>query len=624
LTGARFAVTTGGLDPVATVAEDIPLLESADMIGAVMVRHRLAQAVPTAPPRRSARRGRASSGVVRVLTLLFVAAIVFSPIAGNAVAESAFASLLGTSANVRPPRAEVVDQAPAPFVTGTVWEDTTKRNGTFDNNEVGLAGVTIIVERVDVPGGPFACTTGTGVGGLNINPTDSNGRYRCEVPAFGEYRVSITMPSEFEATTSRERRVSISTLQGATANFGLAHLDTRIRTVGGLVFLDCNENGIQDLQVEFDRRPSNGSYEVTLERLDGRNSQTPSSTRQSRYSFDNLESGSYVVSLRISDSRFKATTSTRREVTIGTTFGAVADFGLIDLGNNSDCARAARETATVVLGTATAVEATSAAVVATAVSRGGAPGGPVLPPQTATAVAQAAAATAARLPTSTAIPTATPIPTARLERTYPRSARFVMQAIARFPDGRRIDMLAEGALIGLETIIFQDAGQRVGSEQLSMRIKRNERVDDIVVTAQEAYRQRDSDDFWRTVPYAEVRNELGSLRPSTPSSRSAASAGARRAARPSSMAWSPATSSARSTPSASGRPASGRSTPAVAVARPHPPSRAVADWPPAAGSSRPAPRLRRPASPRRTPGGPAPSPSTRRSRSRPGSGSKTA
>ena len=315
--------------------------------------------------------------------------------------------------------------------------------------------------------------------------------------------------------------MSVSSLQGATANFGLAHLDTRIRTVGGLVFLDCNENGIQDLQVEFDRRPPTGAYEVTLERLDGRNSQTPTTSRQNRYSFDSLDSGSYVVSLRISDARFKATTSTRREVTIGTTFGAVADFGIVDTSSNSACARAANETATVVLGTATAVagntatavEATSAAVVATAVARGGAPGGPVLPPQTATAVAAAAAATAARLPTSTAIPTATPIPTARLERAYPRSARFTMQAIARYPDGRRIDMLAEGALIGLETIIFQDAGQRVGSEQLSMRIKRNERVDDIVVTAQEAYRQRDSDDFWRSVPYAEVRNELGLLAP---------------------------------------------------------------------------------------------------------------
>ena len=74
-------------------------------------------------------------------------------------------------------------------------------------------------------------------------------------------------------------------------------------------------------------------------------------------------------------------------------------------------------------------------------------------------------------------------------------------------------MLAEGALIGLEIYVFQDAGQRVGSEQVSMRIKRNEQVDDIVVTAQDAYRQRSTDELWRKVTYDEVRNELGLLAP---------------------------------------------------------------------------------------------------------------
>jgi hypothetical protein len=74
-------------------------------------------------------------------------------------------------------------------------------------------------------------------------------------------------------------------------------------------------------------------------------------------------------------------------------------------------------------------------------------------------------------------------------------------------------MLAEGALIGLETLVFQDQGQRVGSEQLSMRIKRNEQVDDIVVTANDAYRQRQTDELWRKVNYDEVRNDLGLLAP---------------------------------------------------------------------------------------------------------------
>jgi hypothetical protein len=560
------------------------------MIGAVIRRHRLAQAARAVPPRAPRSRGGSPTGFARVLVLLIVAAIVFSPIAGNVAAESTtFAGLFGSSANVHVPRQDgVVNQATGGFVSGTVWDDTKIRNGNIDDNEPGLAGVTIIVERVDIPSGPLACTTG--VGG-NINPTDASGRYRCEGLAPGEYRVTVTIPAEYEATTARQRQVTVTTTQGGTANFGLGHLDTRIRTIGGIVFLDCNENGIQDLQVEFDRRPSTGDYEITLERIDGRNALTPTTNRQNRFSFDNLDSGTYLVALRISDARLRATTTTRREVTIGTTFGANVDFGVFDTSGNSDCARAANQTATVVLGTATAqanrtatvVDATSQAVVATAISRGGGatgPNGQPLPPATASAVAAAATGTAARftaVPTATAIPTATPIPTARLERAYPRSARFLMQAIARYPDGRRIDMLAEGALIGLETIIFQDSGQRVGSEQLSMRIKRNERVDDIVVTAQDAYRQRDTDDFWRAVAYDEVRNELGLLAPLDAIVALRCIARGQEGGRLSWTAPSRTTSSAKWTRSASGRPASGRSTAAVAAAarRRSPPSPAA-------------------------------------------------
>jgi len=38
-------------------------------------------------------------------------------------------------------------------------------------------------------------------------------------------------------------------------------------------------------------------------------------------------------------------------------------------------------------------------------------------------------------------------------------------------------------------------------------------VDDVVVTAQDAYRQRQSDEFWRLVQYDEIRNDLGLLAP---------------------------------------------------------------------------------------------------------------
>src|SRR5262249_12487677 len=148
-------------------------------------------------------------------------------------------------------------------------------------------------------------------------------------------------------------------------NFGLGHLDPRIRVIGGVVFLDCNQNGIQDLQVEFDNRPRSGSYNIRLERTDGSNSLSPSSTRNNRYSFDNLDSGTYVVTLTGSDATRRATPGPRREVTTGNTFGAVVDFGVMDLRGNSDCAQAAAATAPQVQATAVVnANQTATAVVA--------------------------------------------------------------------------------------------------------------------------------------------------------------------------------------------------------------------------------------------------------------------
>ncbi|MFN8634084.1 MAG: SdrD B-like domain-containing protein [Chloroflexota bacterium] len=450
--------------------------------------------------------------LTRLFTLLVVVGLVLSALPGEDAA--ALPAAANPTATPRPASSQSAGVRPAaaaaPYIAGTVWDDTRIRNGTLDDNELGLASVTVTFESLDTPGLVFACagsTTPTAV-------TDANGRYRCDGLVAGLYRVSITIPTEYEATTPRQREVS-ATIDGGIANFGVGHLDPRIRVIGGIVFLDCNENGIQDLPVEFDDRPPNGSFNIRLERIDGTNSRSPTSTRNNRYSFDDLDSGTYVVTLTISDNNLKATTGTRREVTIGTTFGAVVDFGVLDFGQNSRCARSAAATATRVEATAvTAANATATAIVASGGNNVGP--GQSIPPAAATAISQRATATAARFtptPIPTPSPTATPLATTRLTLAYPRSARFLMQAVAKLPNGQRIDMLAEGALIGLETIVFQDAGQRVGSEQISMRIKRNERVDDVVVTAQDAYRQGSGDAAWRKVAYDEVRNDLGLLAP---------------------------------------------------------------------------------------------------------------
>jgi hypothetical protein len=463
-----------------------------------------------------------STALARLITLFVVVGLVFGALPGEDTGAVQAAKPTSTprptaatsSGSVRP--ALVVGN----FIAGTVWDDTRIRNGRLDDNEgdtlpSDLVTTTVTIERLEAPVGPVGCAGAP----TSVVPVDSTGRYRCDGLPASLYRVTVNIPPDYEATTPRQREVAVTNTDGGIANFGLGHLDSRIRVIGGVVFLDCNENGIQDQRVEFDERPPSSAFEVTLQRTDGSNSRSPSSTSSSRYRFDDLDSGTYVVNLRIRSSDFKATTSTRREITIGSTFGAVSDFGIIDVRGDSDCAEAAQGTATTVAATATRIaDRTATAVVATAIASGGrtGPNGQPLPPAAATAAAAAATATAQRFtptPIPTPIPTSTPLATSRLQAAYPRSARFLMQAVAKYPDGKRTDMLAEGALIGLETIVFQDQGQRVGSEQVSMRIKRNEQVDDIVVTAQDAFRQRQSDEFWHQADYDEVRNELGLLAP---------------------------------------------------------------------------------------------------------------
>jgi hypothetical protein len=493
-----------------------------DIIGAVIQLRPLLKAFSAAVSGSVSLRQKQSSLMARVFTLLVVAGLVLGTLPGEDAAANPAAAAsptpkaratsgVGASA-VRPAAALF------PFVAGTVFDDTKIRNGRFDDNESGLSGVVVTIERVDVPPAPGA-TSACPNGSSATNPpvltttTDGSGRYRCDNLPAGTYRVSITVPDTFEATSPRQRDV-IATLDGGIANFAIANLDTRIRTVAGVVFLDCNQNGIRDLPVEFDNDPPN-RFTVSLQRTDGGNS--IDARRGANYKFENLDSGTYVVTLKL-DTDLKATTSTRREVTIASTFGAVVDFGVVPVNgnnNNNDCVQSADATATRVEATAVVQAGQTATAIVKSGGNTGTGGGSV-PPAAATAISRNATATAQKFtptPIPTPIPTATPLATTRLTAAYPRSARFLMQAIAKYPDGKRVDMLAEGALIGLETLIFQDAGQRVGSEQVSMRIKRNEQVDDIVVTANNAYRQRQTDEFWSKVDYDKIRNDLGLLAP---------------------------------------------------------------------------------------------------------------
>jgi hypothetical protein len=108
------------------------------------------------------------------------------------------------------------------------------------------------------------------------------------------------------------------------------------------------------------------------------------------------------------------------------------------------------------------------------------------PAATATAASVAATATvaaydrmvAAMAATATAIaPTATPLPTTRLSASSPKTARFHLQAVVDANGPNRLDMLAEGAFVSADAGL---SGNRTGADLLSMRIQRNDLIDDIV------------------------------------------------------------------------------------------------------------------------------------------------
>ena len=180
----RHTANTADLDPVASPAAAAPTREGTDRIGAVNQLRSLQKALCADLSRSASPYRQGSTVLARLLTLFVVAALVFGAIPG----EDAVAQVGG-------------------FISGTIWDDTRIRNGILDDNEGPLPPgtvVTVMFERVDVPGTLFACAAG---GAASTTPSvtpDATGRYRCQLtpPTAGIYRVSITFPTdEYEATT---------------------------------------------------------------------------------------------------------------------------------------------------------------------------------------------------------------------------------------------------------------------------------------------------------------------------------------------------------------------------------------------------------------------------------------
>ncbi len=177
-----------------------------------------------------------------------------------------------------------------------VWLDA-NGNGLQDPTETGVPGVTVTLYRAD---GSLVATT----------MTDATGHYLFTGLAPGDYILAFTPPPSYALTLQNQGDPAASDAvdsdadpaTGTTALINLGTVQTDVTqdaglitslqpaTLGGLTWLDSNENGIR----EGDETPISG-IEVTLYQADGTPVATLATDGNGQYLFTNLVPGDYYL-----------------------------------------------------------------------------------------------------------------------------------------------------------------------------------------------------------------------------------------------------------------------------------------------------------------------------------------
>jgi hypothetical protein len=141
---------------------------------------------------------------------------------------------------------------PAVSVGNRVWEDS-NRDGRQTSGETGIAGVTLTITKAD--GSAVTDVFGNAV---TTTTTDANGLYSFDNLPLGSYKVTVTNPAGFAATTAlvgSDRALDSSTGNATSANL-TAHGESDLTldfgfilpkvSVGNFVWLDTDNDGLQD------------------------------------------------------------------------------------------------------------------------------------------------------------------------------------------------------------------------------------------------------------------------------------------------------------------------------------------------------------------------------------------
>src|SRR5687768_3831904 len=195
-----------------------------------------------------------------------------------------------------------------------VWNDL-NGNGVKDVTEAGLANITVSLLGAGRDG-----VLGTS-DDKNFTPKTTNaaGTYTFTSLAASTYRVTVTVPAGWSATTTTPLVVALADAQVYTAaDFGVRQTNA---SIGDLAWRDTDEDGAFDTG-----EPGFSGVAVTLKE-NGVVKATTTTAANGSYSFTGLPAGSYTVEVA-TPTNYVATTATSVPVALaaGQAFAA-ADFG---------------------------------------------------------------------------------------------------------------------------------------------------------------------------------------------------------------------------------------------------------------------------------------------------------
>ncbi|GAC1574252.1 MAG: hypothetical protein NVS3B9_5820 [Candidatus Doudnabacteria bacterium] len=181
-------------------------------------------------------------------------------------------------------------------ISGSVYNDA-NNNGIKDAGETGYAGATVTLSGA-------ATATATSA---------SDGSYSFPNLVAGSYTVTITAPTGYAASSTNPVTSTISS--NSTINFGLH--PTVYYSISGFAFNDANSNGIKDA--------GETGYAGAIIKLSGLSTASTTSAADGSYSFSNLPTGNYTVTVTV-PAGLVATSTNPVSISLGA--NNVTNFGL--------------------------------------------------------------------------------------------------------------------------------------------------------------------------------------------------------------------------------------------------------------------------------------------------------